>query len=221
MLKFNVNPGFLLKINIFPGLLLKLNIKPDWLLKFKLETAFLAVKVSFSCVSGLFALEGPAIRGKSWIRECTRRPEEKPFPVSSCLAGSKLDRPAQLSCCWRLQKNCSQPTKIAQRKKLLTMSKFIVSKDLLNKFAQGESNLLTENQICSRRMNFAHGESWIALHSTCNLSMDAWHHFYLHTNCSKRRKFAHSKEKLLTKIKFPQSKKLVKNFAHSRNLLAA
>jgi hypothetical protein len=65
MLKFNVNPGFLLKINIFPGLLLKLNIKPDWLLKFKLETAFLAVKVSFSCVSGLFALEGPAIRGKS------------------------------------------------------------------------------------------------------------------------------------------------------------
>jgi hypothetical protein len=36
------------------------------------------------------------------------------------LAGSKLDRPARLSCCWRLQKNCSQPTKIARRKKLLT-----------------------------------------------------------------------------------------------------
>ena len=46
-------PGFLLKIKIVPGSLLKLNIKPDWLLKFKLETAFLAVKVSFSRVSGL------------------------------------------------------------------------------------------------------------------------------------------------------------------------
>jgi hypothetical protein len=97
-------------------------------------------------------------------------------------------------------KNCSQ--------NLLTMSKFIVSK-----------NLLTENQICSRRINFAHGESWIALHSTCNLSMDAWHDFYLHPNCSKRRKFAHSKEKLLTKIKFAQSKNLLKKIAHGRNLL--
>jgi hypothetical protein len=39
-------------------------------------------------------------------------------------------------------KNCSQPTKIAQRKNcsqnLLTMSKCIVSKNLLNKFAHGE-----------------------------------------------------------------------------------
>ena len=42
-------------------------------------------------------------------------------------------------------------------------------------------NLLIENQICSRRINFAHGESWIALHSTCNLSMDSWHNFYLYT----------------------------------------
>jgi hypothetical protein len=40
-------------INIFPGSLRKLNIKPDWLLKLSLETAFLAVKVSFSCVVGL------------------------------------------------------------------------------------------------------------------------------------------------------------------------
>ena len=71
-------------------------------------------------------------------------------------------------------------------------------------------NLLTENQICSRRINFAHGESWIALQSICNLSMDAWHDFYLHTNCSKRRKYAHSNEKLLTKIKFAQSKNLLK-----------
>jgi hypothetical protein len=93
------------------------------------------------------------------------------------------------------EKNCSQ--------NLLTMSK----------------NLLTKNQICSRRINFAHGESWIALHSTCNLSMDAWRNFYLHTNCSKRRKFADSKEKLLTKIKFAQSKHLLKKFAHSRNLI--
>jgi hypothetical protein len=36
-----------------------------------------------------------------------------------------------------IEKNCSQ--------NLLTMSKFIVSKNLLNKFAHGESNLLTEN----------------------------------------------------------------------------
>ncbi len=55
----------------------------------------------------LYALqEGPAIRCKSWMREYTRRPEEKPLPVS-CLAGSKLDRPARLFCCWRLQKICS------------------------------------------------------------------------------------------------------------------
>jgi hypothetical protein len=32
------------------------------------------------------------------------------------------------------------------------MSKFIVSKNLLNKFAHWESNLLTENQFCSRRI---------------------------------------------------------------------
>jgi hypothetical protein len=59
----------------------------------------------------------------------------------------------------------------------------------------------------------------IALHSTWYLSMDAWHNFYLHPNCSQRRKFAHSKEKLLTKITFAQSKNLLKKFAHSRNLL--
>ncbi len=97
-------------------------------------------------------------------------------------AGSKLDRPAWLSCCWRLQKNCSQ--------NLLTMSKTIVSKKLLNKFA--------------------HGESWIALHSTCNLRLNSWHDFNLYRNCSKRRKFAQNKEKLLTKIKFAQSTNLLK-----------
>jgi hypothetical protein len=95
------------------------------------------------------------------------------------------------------QLNCSQ--------NLLTMSKFIVSKNLLNKFA--------------------HGQSWIALHSTCNLSMDSWHNFYLYKNCSKQRKFAHSKEKLITKIKFAQSKNLLKNLLTaeicSQNLLAA
>ena len=46
-------PGSVFTINIFPGSLLTLNIKPDRLLKFNLETALLAVKVSFSCVSGL------------------------------------------------------------------------------------------------------------------------------------------------------------------------
>jgi hypothetical protein len=49
--------------------------------------------------------------------------------------------------------------------------------------------------------------------------MYALHDFYLKTNCSKGRKFAHSKEKLLTKIKFAPSKNLLKKFAHSRNLL--
>jgi hypothetical protein len=48
-------PDSLLKLNIKPDWLLKFNIKPDWLLKFNLETEFLAVKVSFSCVSGLCA----------------------------------------------------------------------------------------------------------------------------------------------------------------------
>ena len=132
---------------------------------------YLQIMETFSIVS----LEGPAIRGKSWMREYTRRPEEKPFPVS-CLAGSKLDRPARLSCCWRLQKNCSQPTKIAHRKKLLM------------KFAHNEQIYCEQTE----QINFAHGESWIALQSICNLSMDAWHDFYLHTNCSNRRKFAHS-----------------------------
>jgi hypothetical protein len=49
--------------------------------------------------------------------------------------------------------------------------------------------------------------------------MDAWHDFYLNPNCSKQRKFAHSKENLLTKIKFAQSKNLLKKIAHGRNLL--
>jgi hypothetical protein len=43
-----------------------------------------------------------------------------------------------------IEKNCSQ--------NLLTMSKFIVSKNLLNKYAHRESNLLTENQFCSWRI---------------------------------------------------------------------
>ena len=63
-------------------------------------------------------------------------------------------------------------------------------------------NLLTENQVCSRGINFAHGESWIVLQSTCNLSMDSWHDFYLYTNCSKQRKFAHSKKNCSQKSNF-------------------
>ena len=92
-------------------------------------------------------------------------------------------------------KTCSQPKKIAQWIKLIT--KFAHNEQIYceQKFAQ---------YICSRRIEFVHRESWIALHSTCNLSMDSWHDFYQHTNCSKQRKFAHSKEKLLTKIKFAE-----------------
>jgi hypothetical protein len=97
------------------------------------------------------------------------------------------------------EKNCSQPKKTAhQRIKLLI---------ICNKFAHGESILLTENH-----------ELPFILHSACNLSMDSFHNFYLYTNYSKQRKFAHSKGKLCTKIKFAQSKKLLK-IAHSRNLL--
>jgi hypothetical protein len=43
--------------------------------------------------------------------------------------------------------------------------------------------------------------------------------FLSNTNCSKRRKFAHSKEKLLTKIKLVLSQNLLKKISHSRNLL--
>jgi hypothetical protein len=82
-------------------------------------------------------------------------------------------------------------------------------------------NLLIENRICSQRINFAHEESWIAIHSTCNLSMDSWHNFYLYTNCSKQRIFAQSKEKLLMKIKFAQSKNLLTAEICSQNLFAA
>jgi hypothetical protein len=75
------------------------------------------------------------------------------------------------------KKIAHSPRKLLREKKcsrnLHTVSKFIVSKNLLNKFAHGESNLLTDNQFSSRRII-------IALHSTCNLSMDAWHAFYLH-----------------------------------------
>jgi hypothetical protein len=149
------------------------------------------------------------------MREYTRRPEAKPFPVP-CLAGSKLDRLAWLSSCWRLQKNAHSPRKLLIEK--ITHKICCQWANLL--WAKICSiNLLTENQFCLRRINFAHGESWIALQYICNLSMYAWHDFYLHTNCSNRRKFAHSKEKLLTKIKFAQSKILLKKFAHSRNLL--
>ncbi len=86
--------------------------------------------------------EGPAIGGKSWMREYTRRPEEEPFPIP-CLAGSKLDRPARLSYCWRLQKNCSRPTKIAH-KILSQWANLLWAKTC-------SINLLMANQICSRR----------------------------------------------------------------------
>jgi hypothetical protein len=64
-----------------------------------------------------------------------RRPEEKPFPFHVWLAQNWIGQRDYLAAdvC---KKNCSQTMKIAQRKKLLTMSKFIVSKNLLNIFAQ-------------------------------------------------------------------------------------
>jgi hypothetical protein len=112
-------------------------------------------------------------------------------------------------------KKCSQRTKIAQRKNCsqnsLTMSKFIVSKTLLNKFALGESNLLTENQFCSRRI--MNCPSYY-LQSTYGCMTR-----FLSTHKSKRRKFAHSKEKLLTNIKFALA--LLTAEICSQNLLAA
>ena len=153
------------------------------------------------------------MRGKSWMREYTRRPEEKPFGsaivIILLLTSAKKLFTAQENCSANniAHKICSQWANLLWAKPCLI-------------------NLLTaEDQICSRRINFAHGESWSALHSTCNLSMDSWHNFYLYKNCSKQRKFAHSKEKLITKIKFAQSKNLLKNLLTaeicSQNLLAA
>ncbi len=159
--------------------------------------------------------EGPAKRGKSWTRENTRRPEEKLFPFHVWLAQNWIGQRDYLASdvCKKIahsQENCSE-NKIAHE---------ICSQWANLLWAKiCWINLLTENQMCSQRIKFAHGESWIALRSTCNLSTDSWHDFYLHSNCSKRRKFAHSKEKLLTKIKFAPSKNLLKKFAHSRNWL--
>ena len=95
------------------------------------------------------------------------------------------------------------------------MSKFIVSKNLLNKFAHGESNLLTENQFCSRRITENHESPFVLL------AIQVWPHdtFSIYKNCSRQRKFAHSKEKLLTKIKFAQSKNLLQKICSSKNLL--
>jgi hypothetical protein len=86
-------------------------------------------------------LEGPAIRGKSYMTEYTRRPEEKPCPFP-CLAGSKLDRPADNLAADVCKKIAHSPRKLLREKNcsrnLLTLSKFIVSKNLLNKFAHGQ-----------------------------------------------------------------------------------
>jgi hypothetical protein len=50
--------------------------------------------------------------------------------------------------------------------------------------------------------------------------MDSLHNFYQFTNCSKQRKFAHSKEKLLTKSNLLRARICSQQeFAHSRNLL--
>ena len=65
-------------------------------------------------------------------------------------------------------------------------------------------NLLMENQICSRRIMNCPSFKLQSNHGS-------WHNFYLYTHCSKQRKFAHSKEKPLTKIKVAQSKNLLKN----------
>ena len=81
------------------------------------------------------------------------------------------------------------------------MSKFIVSK-----------SLLTENQFCSRRI--MHCPSFYLPSKYGRMTQFLSTHKLL-----KAKKFAYSKEKLLTKIKFAQSKNLLKKFAHSRNLL--
>ena len=95
------------------------------------------------------------------MKEYTRRPEEKPFlPFHVLKTGSASAKYLAADVC---EKIAHRPRKLLREKNcsrnLLTMSKFIVSKNLLSKFAHGESNLLTENQFCSRRINFAHGES--------------------------------------------------------------
>jgi hypothetical protein len=92
------------------------------------------------------------------------------------------------------EKNCSR--------NLLTMSKFIVSKNLLNKFAHGELNFLTENQFCSRRiMNCTS----FYLQS----SMDAWHDFYLHKLLKAKKICSQTVKKNCS-----QKSNLLKKFAH-------
>ena len=72
------------------------------------------------------------------MREYTRWPEEKPFSFYVWLAQNWIGQRDYLA--------ADVCKKIAHSpRKLLTMSKFIVSKNLLNKFAHGELILLTEN----------------------------------------------------------------------------
>ncbi len=92
------------------------------------------------------------------------------------------------------------------------MSKFIVSKTLLSKFAHGESNLLTENQFCSWRI--MNCPSLYLQSKYVRMTQFLYTHKLLEA-----KKICSQKEKLLTKIKFAPSKNLLEKFAHSRNLL--
>ena len=112
------------------------------------------------------------------MREYTRRPEEKPFPVS-CLAGSKLDRPAQL-----------------------------FAADVCKKIDYSTRKLLTENQMCSRRI--MNCPSFYMQSKYGRMTQ-----FLSEQNCSNQRKFAHTKEKLLTKIRFAQKICSQQKFARS------
>ena len=96
--------------------------------------------------------EGLAMRAVSCNEREMRagRPEEKSSQFL-CLAGAQLDLPAWLFLCrWHLQIYCLW--------NLLSKNKFIVSKNLLTKFAQGQFKSHTENQNFYR----------ICLHKKCS-----------------------------------------------------
>jgi hypothetical protein len=56
---------------------------------------------------------------------------------------------------------------LTSAKKLLTAHENWLEKKIAHKICSQWANLLWA-KICSRRIKFAHGESWIALYSTCN-----------------------------------------------------
>jgi hypothetical protein len=154
--------------------------------------------------SPLTILEGPAIRGKSGRGNIRAGRRRNHFPFHVWLAQNWIGQRDYLAAdvCKKIahsprklliEKNCSQ--------NLLSMSKFIVSKNLLNKFAHRESNLLTENQFCSRRimncpsvyMKSKYGRTtrFLSTHKLLKAKKICSQQKFAHRICSQHRKTAH------------------------------